>query len=72
MSFGSIIRADSFEKEKLTAFAAAFAEIPQRVIWKFETQLENVSSNVLLRDWIPQRDVLGTIFPLLTASHFFK
>lgn len=42
-----------------TAFVNAFAAIPQRVIWKFEEPIEDITDNVLLSSWIPQRDILG-------------
>ncbi len=45
--------------EMKRAFAEAFAQIPQQVIWKFEEQIENLSDNVRLMDWVPQRDILG-------------
>lgn len=44
----------------ITAFRDAFSEIPQRVIWKFEEQIENLTENVMLTKWMPQRDILGT------------
>jgi len=42
------------------AFVAAFASIPQRVLWKFEEPIENLASNIMLSNWLPQRDILGT------------
>ena len=44
----------------LDAFLRVFAEIPQRVIWKWDGQkLENASDNILFIDWLPQQDLLG-------------
>lgn len=43
----------------ISAFRDAFAEIPQRVIWKFEEKIENLTDNVMLTKWMPQRDILG-------------
>ncbi|XP_065224781.1 UDP-glucosyltransferase 2-like isoform X2 [Planococcus citri] len=57
-SLGSVLKAATLPAETINAFREAFAEIPQRVIWKYESQLENVSSNVMLLDWLPQRDIL--------------
>ncbi len=45
--------------EMVTAFKNAFAEIPQRVIWKFEDHIQDLPTNVLLSKWLPQRDILG-------------
>ncbi|XP_065223759.1 UDP-glucosyltransferase 2-like isoform X2 [Planococcus citri] len=57
-SMGSLVKAATMPLETANAFREAFAEIPQRVIWKYEGQMENVSDNVMLLDWLPQRDIL--------------
>lgn len=60
-SFGSVISSSkSLTLEQRNAFLGAFKSIPQRVIWKFEDKIDNLPKNVLLQDWIPQRDILGT------------
>ena len=56
---GSLVKATTLPSKTLKAFREAFAEIPQRVIWKFEDRMENLSSNVMVLDWFPQRDILG-------------
>lgn len=58
-----MIKGSSLSEETKLAFSEAFAEIPQRVIWKYEEEMENVPANVLLSQWIPQRDILGNYFP---------
>lgn len=45
------------EKE---VFSRAFAAIPQRVIWKLDQPYKNVTKNVYVTNWVPQRDVLST------------
>lgn len=47
----------------VTAFVEAIAQIPQRVIWKFESDQDKskLPDNLLLMEWLPQRDILGTI-----------
>ncbi|XP_065209917.1 UDP-glucosyltransferase 2-like [Planococcus citri] len=57
-TLGSVVRAATLSPENKKAFTDAFAEIPQRVIWKFEDKIENISSNVMILDWVPQRDIL--------------
>lgn len=40
--------------------AAAFAQLPQKVVWKYVGQRpENLGNNTLLVDWLPQNDLLG-------------
>lgn len=58
-TLGSIYRGSSLSAEAVQAFKEAFAEIPLRVLWKFEDHMDNVPNNVLLTQWVPQRDVLG-------------
>lgn len=40
--------------------AAAFAQLPQKVLWRYLGQRPvNVGNNTLLVDWLPQNDLLG-------------
>ena len=39
-------------------FVSAFAKVKQRIIWKFESDLQ-VSKNVMMGKWLPQQDILG-------------
>ena len=41
------------------AFVEAFSRLPQRVLWKYEGELEGLSDNVKTSSWLPQQDVLG-------------
>lgn len=53
--FGRIM---SLEKRKI--IQQALAELPFKVLWKFElTHLKNVSKNVKVSKWVPQQDVLS-------------
>lgn len=58
-SLGSIIRAASLPNETIAAFKDAFAELDLNVLWKFEDENLDVSSNVIIRNWFPQRDLLA-------------
>lgn len=58
-SFGSIIKASTLPRETIAIFMDVFSRLPLRVIWKFEGEMKNVSSNVMLLKWLPQRDILG-------------
>ncbi|XP_065222654.1 UDP-glucosyltransferase 2-like [Planococcus citri] len=58
-SLGSIIQASSLPNETITAFKEAFAELDLNVLWKFEDESLDVPSNVIIRKWFPQRDLLA-------------
>ncbi|PSN57262.1 UDP-glucuronosyltransferase 2B17 [Blattella germanica] len=59
-SLGSTVRADTFSNQKRDAFLQAFAELPQRVLWKWEADsLPGQPENVKTIKWMPQGDVLG-------------
>lgn len=58
-SMGSMLKAISLPKDKLKAFQEVFAELPQKVLWKWENDtMDGMPSNVKLVKWIPQFDTL--------------
>lgn len=58
-TLGSMVRTSTFPNQTIQAFKEAFAELPQRVLWKFENENEDMPSNVLIRKWFPQNDIFG-------------
>ncbi|GLH09945.1 Ecdysteroid UDP-glucosyltransferase [Gryllus bimaculatus] len=58
MSFGTNVRSDKLSLAKRKEILEAFAELPQRVLWKFESDLPDVPKNVKISKWLPQNDVL--------------
>lgn len=62
---GSLLRGNSFEEEKRMAFVRAFSEMPQRVLWKWESDFPEKTENIMNLDWMPQRDILGRFINLL-------
>ncbi|XP_069681750.1 UDP-glycosyltransferase UGT5-like isoform X2 [Periplaneta americana] len=59
-SMGSMIRAETLPADKRDAFLQAFAELPQRVLWKWENDsLPGRPHNVKTAKWLPQFDVLN-------------
>jgi glucuronosyltransferase len=56
---GSLLRGETFSAEKRQMFLNVFNKIPQRVLWKWEGDLPGKPSNVMIRKWMPQRDILG-------------
>lgn len=58
MSLGTIVSA--LPRDVTEAIAAAFAELPQKVVWKFIGEPPaNLGNNTLLVKWVPQGDLLG-------------
>ncbi|CAJ1086676.1 UDP-glucuronosyltransferase 2B20-like [Xyrichtys novacula] len=58
MSLGTLVSALSCET--MEAIAAAFARLPQKVLWKFVGEKpSSLGNNTLLVKWLPQNDVLG-------------
>jgi UDP-glucoronosyl and UDP-glucosyl transferase len=59
-SMGSILKAKDMDSEKVRAFADAFAELPQRVVWKWEAEtMPGQPKNVKIGAWMPQQAILG-------------
>lgn len=58
MSLGTLVSALS--REVTEAIAAAFAELPQKVVWRFVGEKPStLGNNTMLLDWLPQGDLLG-------------
>lgn len=59
-TYGSTVRSETFPPEKRKALLEAFSELPQKIIWKWEADsLPDQPSNVLVRKWLPQFDILS-------------
>jgi glucuronosyltransferase len=57
---GSIVQAVDWPEEKREAFVRVFSKLKQKVIWKYENDtLPNKPENVMIRKWLPQRDILS-------------
>ncbi|XP_046662990.1 UDP-glucosyltransferase 2-like [Homalodisca vitripennis] len=59
VSFGSLVRMSSLPPQVIRMFLDVFSTLPQRVIFKYETELEAVPSNVFVRKWVPQSDIIA-------------
>ncbi|XP_033507525.1 UDP glucuronosyltransferase 5 family, polypeptide G1 [Epinephelus lanceolatus] len=58
MSLGTLVSA--LPRETTEAIAAALAQLPQKVVWKFVGEKpSSLGSNTLLMKWLPQKDLLG-------------
>lgn len=51
----------SLEKNIINAFKDALGQVPQRVLWKYEGEMEDKPKNVMTKEWFPQRDILGKV-----------
>ena len=61
-SLGTNVKSSKMSSEKVKAFLDAFAELPQRILWKWEKDsLAGQPKNVMLGKWFPQNDILGTL-----------
>lgn len=58
-TLGSLIRVSTLPNETIQAFKDTFAELPQRVLWKFEVELKDIPQNVFISKWFPQNDIFG-------------
>ncbi|XP_058056928.1 UDP-glycosyltransferase UGT5-like [Anopheles bellator] len=59
ISWGSMIRAETLPPAKRDAILKALGRFKQRIIWKWENEtLPNQPSNVYIRKWLPQREIL--------------
>lgn len=63
-SLGTNVKSTCLKPDTLNAFIEAFRELPFKVLWRFEDDLKNVSTNVKIFKWLPQSDVLSK-FPII-------
>ncbi|XP_057627554.1 UDP-glucuronosyltransferase 2B1 isoform X3 [Chionomys nivalis] len=57
-SLGSMVK--NISSEKANIVASAFAQLPQKVLWRFDGKKpDTLASNTRLYKWIPQNDLLG-------------
>lgn len=40
------------------AFLKALERVPQRVLLKYEDEMEDKPKNIMMKQWLPQRDIL--------------
>ncbi|XP_071532733.1 UDP-glycosyltransferase UGT5-like [Panulirus ornatus] len=68
-SLGTVATGTKMPLKYRDLFVKAFARLQYRFIWKFESALEDVSENVLLRSHLPQQDILADPRVKLFISH---
>ncbi|CAI6351304.1 unnamed protein product [Macrosiphum euphorbiae] len=57
-TFGSTIKVSSLPEHIEQSFKEALANVPQRVLWKYEGEMKDKPKNVMTRKWFPQREIL--------------
>ncbi|KAG5885585.1 hypothetical protein JTB14_003783 [Gonioctena quinquepunctata] len=58
-SLGSNVKSSLITGNLRNQFLGTFAELPHKVLWKFETSLDNLPPNVKIIKWAPQQDILA-------------
>lgn len=66
-SMGSTLRSRDLPPELVSGILKAFAKLKQKVLWKWEGELPEKPKNVMVRDWFPQEDILGS-----SASQYYQ
>jgi len=70
-TLGSMKSSEHMPKKYLNALMKAFARLPQRVVWKWDsdTKPDDLPANVLMATWLPQQDLLGHEKARLFITH---
>lgn len=68
-SLGAYLQSSQMPKEKIEIFLNIFSKLKQRVIWKFEDETIKTPSNVLVKKWLPQSDILAHENVVLFITH---
>ncbi|KAK5642854.1 hypothetical protein RI129_009021 [Pyrocoelia pectoralis] len=68
-SMGSNLLSQDFPISLINSILKIFSKLKQRVVWKFEGDLPNRPTNVLIRSWLPQQDILAHPNVILLITH---
>lgn len=58
-SLGTNVRSDKLDQKTREALLDAFGKLKETVFWKFESDIEGLPKNVIVRKFLPQNDMLG-------------
>lgn len=53
-----MVKADTMPKEKLNNLLRAFGSLKQKVLWKLESELNNLPGNIFIEKWLQQQEIL--------------
>ena len=59
-SLGSFIKSKYMPEKFKVILMEAFKRIPQRILWKYDDE-DIKLPNVMVKSWMPQQDILGTL-----------
>lgn len=60
MSFGTCVRSKDLSNSTIQMFLNVFSKLKYDVLWKYEAdELPSKPSNVMIRKWLPQADILA-------------
>nr|XP_972090.2 PREDICTED: UDP-glucuronosyltransferase 2B10-like [Tribolium castaneum] len=68
-SMGSNLKSKDLKQDVRDGILKAFSKIKQKVLWKFETELEGAPKNVKIMKWLPQQDILAHQNVVAFISH---
>ncbi|KAI7815626.1 UDP-glucuronosyltransferase [Rhyzopertha dominica] len=57
-SLGTNIKSKDLLESTRKAILATFSELPYNILWKYETDNMELPKNVVVKQWLPQQDVL--------------
>ncbi|CAH4028511.1 unnamed protein product [Pieris brassicae] len=70
VNFGSNVQSNELPAEKRDAFLNVFRKLKQTVLWKWEDDsLKDAPSNLAVRPWLPQKEILAHPNIKLFISH---
>ena len=59
VSFGTTLSPSAMPNSKKAIFIESFRELKIPVIWKWDSEIEDLPENVRVFDWLPQQDLLA-------------
>jgi len=63
------VLSDHIPEEKRRLFIEAYSELPQKILWKWESDiLPGQPPNVKIQKWLPQQHILGNTILFLIES----
>jgi hypothetical protein len=73
-SLGNNMRSDHMPEEERRVFIEAFSELPQKILWKWESaRLPGQPANVKIGTWLPQQDILGNMtLCMIDYIHYYE
>uniref|UniRef100_A0A6P7FXA7 UDP-glucuronosyltransferase 2B19-like isoform X2 n=1 Tax=Diabrotica virgifera virgifera TaxID=50390 RepID=A0A6P7FXA7_DIAVI len=68
-SLGTNVKSSLMREDKRKAILDALGKLKETVLWKFEAGLKNIPKNVIIKKFLPQRDLLAHPNLKLFISH---